>query len=157
MAAAEVPANLQLTSVDGQTRTMDEWLITFQMLGVVLDPFTYESSWILETAGRILGTTIGETFGYLFTAVWTMLVATSLGEVFAGRAFRLVGYVSAAAIGLGVFSPLDLAVIDTVNFGGYVLWSVWLVWMAVVLLRDRRRAVEPAATQALANRARMSS
>lgn len=54
MAAAEVPANLQLTSVDGQTRTMDEWLITFQMLGVVLDPFTYESSWILDTAVRVL-------------------------------------------------------------------------------------------------------
>ncbi len=33
---------------------MDEWLITFQMLGVVLDPFTYESSWSLETAGRVL-------------------------------------------------------------------------------------------------------
>ncbi len=54
VAAAEVPASLSLTSVDGQTRTMDEWLITFQMLGVVLDPFTYESSWILESAGRIL-------------------------------------------------------------------------------------------------------
>lgn len=56
MAAAEVPPNLSLTSVDGQTRSIDEWLITFPMLGVVLDPFTYESSWILESAGRILDT-----------------------------------------------------------------------------------------------------
>jgi hypothetical protein len=54
----EVPASLQLASIDGQRRSIDEWLITFQMLGVVLDPFTYESSWILDSAGRIL-----ETFG----------------------------------------------------------------------------------------------
>ena len=57
MAAAEVPATTTLTALEGgETRTIDEWLITFQLLGVVLDPFTYESSWLLETAGRILET-----------------------------------------------------------------------------------------------------
>ncbi|MBM3685176.1 MAG: hypothetical protein FJW83_11675 [Actinobacteria bacterium] len=54
MAASEVPAGLQLTSLDGQSRPVDEWLITFQLLGVVLDPYTYESAWLLDTAGRIL-------------------------------------------------------------------------------------------------------
>lgn len=54
MAAAELPSGLSLAAIDGQTRPIDEWLITFQLLGVVLDPFTYESSWILETAGRLL-------------------------------------------------------------------------------------------------------
>ena len=57
MAAAEVPATTTLAALEGgETRTIDEWLITFQLLGVVLDPFTYESSWLLETAGRILET-----------------------------------------------------------------------------------------------------
>jgi hypothetical protein len=37
---------------------------------------------------------------------------------------------------VGVFSPLDFAFIDTVNFAGYVLWSVWLVWLAIAVLRD---------------------
>lgn len=95
-----------------------------------------------ETAGRILGTTIGETFGYALTAAWTAMVVTSLGARFAGRTFRVVGYVSAGAIVVGVLSPLDLALIDTVNFGGYVLWSVWLVWLAVALLRGRDTATE---------------
>jgi len=54
VAASEVPAGLQLTSLDGQSRPVDEWLITFQLLGVVLDPYTYESAWLLDTAGRIL-------------------------------------------------------------------------------------------------------
>ena len=49
----------------------------------------------------------------------------------------------------GVLSPLDLPLVDTANFVGYVLWSVWLVVFAVVLLvrsaADRRpvAAVEP--------------
>ena len=31
-----------------------EWVTTFQLAAVVLDPFTNESSWILDTAGRVL-------------------------------------------------------------------------------------------------------
>ena len=91
-----------------------------------------------DTAHTILGNVIGETFGYLLTAAWTLLVVASLGTRFAGRAFAALGTVSAIMIVLGVFSPLDLAVIDTVNFAGYVLWSVWLIWLAVAVLRDAR-------------------
>jgi hypothetical protein len=35
----------------------------------------------------------------------------------------------------GVLSPLDLPVIDLANFISYVLWSVWLVVFAILLLR----------------------
>ena len=71
VAAAELPANVHLSSVDGQTRTVDEWLITFQMLGVVLDPFTYESSWILETAGRVLESFRGASVRTVFVVTAT--------------------------------------------------------------------------------------
>ena len=37
-------------------------------------------------------------------------------------------------------SPLGLPVIDTANFFGYVLWSVWLIAFAVVILVHERRA-----------------
>jgi hypothetical protein len=93
-----------------------------------------------DTAHTILGNVIGETFGYLLTAAWTVLVVASLGARFAGRAFAALGTVSAVMIVLGVFSPLDLAVIDTVNFAGYVLWSAWLIWLAVAILRSARTA-----------------
>ncbi|MEY2401425.1 MAG: hypothetical protein QOJ08_1536, partial [Ilumatobacteraceae bacterium] len=64
--------------------------------------------------------------------------------------FRVLGTVSAAMIVLGVFSPLDVGVIDTVNFFGYVLWSVWLIWLAIAVLRDARTpAVVPAARPAV--------
>jgi hypothetical protein len=48
------PADLKLAPINGEARTIDEWLKTFQLAVVVLDPYTNESSWILETAGRIL-------------------------------------------------------------------------------------------------------
>ncbi len=53
-APAEVPLDTPLTSLGGETRPIDEWTTTFHLALVVLDPYTYESSWILETAGRIL-------------------------------------------------------------------------------------------------------
>ena len=42
--------------MDGQGRPLSEWLTTFQLVCVVLDPYTWESAWILETAGRLLRT-----------------------------------------------------------------------------------------------------
>jgi hypothetical protein len=91
-----------------------------------------------HTAHVILGNIIGETFGYILTAAWTLLVIISLGRRFAGQAFRIVGGMSAAMIAIGVFSPLDLAAIDTINFAGYVLWSAWLIWLAVRVVRGER-------------------
>jgi uncharacterized protein DUF4386 len=105
-----------------------------------------------DTAHTILGTVIGETFGYLLTAAWTLLVVASLGARFAGRVFAALGTISAIMILLGVFSPFDLAVIDTVNFAGYVLWSVWLIWLAIAVLRSARTATAvPAARPAARN------
>ena len=48
------PADLVLEPINGEARTIAEWLTTFQLAAVVLDPFTNESSWLLDTAGRVL-------------------------------------------------------------------------------------------------------
>jgi hypothetical protein len=93
------------------------------------------------TVSDILGTGIGETLGYLLTATWTVLVVVALGRPYAGQWFQVLGVVSAALVLVGVLSPLDVAGVDTANFVGYVLWSVWLVAFGVVILvRDRRGA-----------------
>src|SRR4051795_10578043 len=93
-----------------------------------------------STASDILGTAIGETAGYLLTAAWTALVIVALGRRFAGRWFSVLGAVAAAFVFVGVLSPLDLPVVDTANFFGYVLWSLWLIAFGVVVL-VRERAV----------------
>jgi hypothetical protein len=46
--------DLTLTPITGDAKTLSQWLTTFHLASVVLDPFTNESSWILETAVRIL-------------------------------------------------------------------------------------------------------
>jgi Domain of unknown function (DUF4386) len=97
------------------------------------------------TASNILGTAVGETLGYLLTASWTVLVIVALGRRYAGRWFQVLGAVSAVLVVAGVLSPLGLPVIDAANFVGYVLWSVWLIAFAVVILvHERRRATAPA-------------
>jgi hypothetical protein len=96
-----------------------------------------------RTASDILGTAIGETLGYLLTATWTMLVIVALGRRYAGRWFQLLGAGSAALVVAGVLSPLGLPVIDTANFVGYVLWSVWLIAFGVVIVVHERRLASP--------------
>ncbi|MEY2959306.1 MAG: hypothetical protein RLZZ01_1874, partial [Actinomycetota bacterium] len=49
-----MPNDLPLQPLGGEARQLDEWLTTFHLASVVLDPYTNESSWILKTAVRIL-------------------------------------------------------------------------------------------------------
>ena len=88
-----------------------------------------------EMAHRILGNLVGETFGYILTAAWTLLVLAALGRVIAGRWFTALGAVSAVLILAGVLSPMNVPALDTANFVGYILWSAWLVAFAVLLVR----------------------
>ena len=52
--ATDPPADLTLAPINGEPRTIAEWVTTFQLAAVVLDPFTNESAWIIDTAGRLL-------------------------------------------------------------------------------------------------------
>lgn len=51
---AVAPADLVLDSLRGDGYPLRDWLTSYPMLLVAIDPYTHESSWILETAGRIL-------------------------------------------------------------------------------------------------------
>lgn len=51
---AEAPADLVLDSLRGEGYPLRDWLTSYPMLLVALDPYTHESAWILETAGRYL-------------------------------------------------------------------------------------------------------
>ena len=56
MTDQQTAVDAPLAPLDGEARPLAEWFTTFQLATVVLDPFTYESGWIIETAGRILRT-----------------------------------------------------------------------------------------------------
>jgi len=46
--------SVELNPLQGKARPAEDWVTTFHLVMVVLDPFTYESSWLIDTAGRIL-------------------------------------------------------------------------------------------------------
>ena len=53
-AVAEAPAELVLASLKGEGYRLRDWLTSYPLLLVALDPYTHESAWILESAGRYL-------------------------------------------------------------------------------------------------------
>ena len=93
-----------------------------------------------ETAHDVLGAALGETLGYTLTAIWIILVIAAFPA--GPRWFRVWGTISAALIFLGVFVPLDVPGADEANFIGYVLWSLWLVALATLLIRGRLTPAE---------------
>jgi hypothetical protein len=52
--ASDPPLDLALQPLHGPARALQQWLTTFHLVLVALDPYTDESAWLLETAGRIL-------------------------------------------------------------------------------------------------------
>ena len=54
--ANDPPPDLVLTPIKGNARTVREWLTTFHLVFVALDPRAKESTWLLPTARRILKT-----------------------------------------------------------------------------------------------------
>ena len=52
--AVRAPTEVTLTPLEGEPRALRDWLTTFNLVLVVLDPYTRESSWLVDTAGRIL-------------------------------------------------------------------------------------------------------
>lgn len=51
---AQIPSDLMLHPLGGKDRSATEQLSMFHLLLVLLDPYTYESTWLIKTAGRIL-------------------------------------------------------------------------------------------------------
>jgi len=52
--ATDVSGDVTLAPLTGEPRTLAQWTTNFHLVLVVLDPFTYESSWIIDTAVRIM-------------------------------------------------------------------------------------------------------
>ncbi|GAB2453482.1 DUF4386 domain-containing protein [Nocardia tengchongensis] len=91
-----------------------------------------------EFRNRVLGSVAGETLGYSLTAVWTVLVASILWHKGFPRWFAVLGTVAAALILLGVAAPWRVPGAQQANFAGYVLWSGWMLALAVLWGRRRQ-------------------
>lgn len=81
------------------------------------------------------GQGIGEHFGYLFTALWTVSVAVALWGRY--RLIAATGLVLALGIAVGMAEPFGLPMAGAINAVSYTLWALWLVVLGVVVIRAR--------------------
>lgn len=76
----QIDADVKLTAIGGESRTLDEWTTTFQLVTVILDPYTAQSAWILETARRFLA----EFRGADCRVAWTVTADEADAKTFLG-------------------------------------------------------------------------
>lgn len=98
---------------------------------------------VFEAFNRYAGVAVGEHLGYLFTALWSALIAVAvLRSGMFGRLRRplgLLGLISAAGILAGTLEFAGLAVAADAVTVAYILWSVWLFAFGIALLRGAAR------------------
>ncbi len=124
-----------------------------QMLGFIRWPFmvpvlasTYVSPTTSEATraaievtfnafNQYAGLGVGEHLGYLFTALWTFLIALAMpkSKIFTAWLGWLGGAL-ALGILLGILEPVGVPFVGAITAIAYSLWAVWLAVVGVYLL-----------------------
>ena len=106
---------------------------------------------VFQTFNQYAGVAVGEHLGYLFTGLWTVLVALAMfGSPLPFRRWlALLGVVSAAGVLVGTLEPVGFEPAADIVVVGYILWSIWLALFGIFLLlprsiRHRALRVNPA-------------
>jgi hypothetical protein len=90
---------------------------------------------VFQAFHRYTGVAIGEHLGYLFTSLWTLLIAAAMTQSPLFPAWLgWLGLIPAAGIFLGVFEEAGFKAAGAINAISYILWSLWLISMGVFLL-----------------------
>jgi hypothetical protein len=89
---------------------------------------------VFQSFHQYLGVAVGEHLGYLFTALWTAMVAYRAIIHSTAPWFGWIGMICAAGILVGMLEPAGFKRAGTVNAIAYILWSLWLVALGVILL-----------------------
>jgi hypothetical protein len=94
---------------------------------------------VFEAFNRYAGVAVGEHLGYLFTGLWTALVALAMfGSALPFRRWlSLLGMVSAAGVLVGTLEPAGFEAAANIVVVGYILWSIWLALTGIFLLLAR--------------------
>lgn len=85
------------------------------------------------------GVGIGEHLGYLFTALWSILIALAMPK---SKHFSSwlgwMGGVLAVGILLGTLEPAGVPFVGLINVIAYSLWAVWIIMLGARLLMKEK-------------------
>lgn len=110
---------------------------------------------VFEAFHLYAGFSIGEHLGYLFIGLWTLLLGLAMLKVSLFKPWLgWLGIISALLIMFGSAEGAGLEVAAEVNVIGFLLWSVWMIAMAVFLIWAKPKAsrqVQAGSSQAVVN------
>ena len=91
---------------------------------------------VFQAFNQYAGVGVGENLGYLFTGLWTLLVALAMfgAPLPFRRWLALLGVVSAVGILVGMLEPAGFKMAANLVVVGYILWSIWLALFGIFLL-----------------------
>ncbi len=90
---------------------------------------------VFEALHRYAGVAVGEHLGYLFTAIWTILLCLAIiATGIVGGWVGWLGLPGALMIFAGLFEEAGWKPAGAITAIGYVLWSLWLIVFGVSLL-----------------------
>ena len=84
---------------------------------------------------RYAGVGVGESLGYLFTSIWTLLVGIAMiGSPLFAPWIGWLALIPAAGIFIGIFEEAGVKAAGIITAISYVLWSLWLVASGIILI-----------------------
>jgi hypothetical protein len=89
---------------------------------------------VFQAFHQYLGVAVGEHLGYLFTALWTALIAYRVIIHSTLPWFGWIGMLCSAGILVGMLEPAGFKRAGSINAFAYILWSLWLVALGVIVL-----------------------
>jgi hypothetical protein len=94
---------------------------------------------VFQAFNHYAGVAVGEHLGYLFTGLWTILVALAMfGSALPFRRWlALLGMVAAAGLLVGTLESVGFEAAANIVVVGYILWSIWLALFGIFLLLPR--------------------
>lgn len=97
-----------------------------------------------DTANAVFGMGIGEHMGYLFTALFTVMVAVTIFSRWAWMSW--LGAALAIGVAVGMLEPFGVPMAAAINAIAFTGWSVWALVLGGLMLWGGRWA--PAVTAA---------
>jgi hypothetical protein len=94
---------------------------------------------VFQAFNHYAGVAVGEHLGYLFTGLWTILVALAMfGSALPFRRWlALLGMVAAAGLLVGTLESIGFEAAANTVVVAYILWSIWLALFGIFLLLPR--------------------
>ena len=84
------------------------------------------------------GVGVGEHLGYLFTALWSILISLAMpkSKIFSAW-LGWMGILSALGILVGVLEPAGVPFVGLVNAIAYIVWALWVILLGIRLLAHK--------------------